>query len=70
MKLLRKLLGNEIVDFLAGKPWWGRVLTFLFFMTVTALYTAAAVLPKLAKRALYNFSAKYWHILYPLAWWN
>jgi hypothetical protein len=57
-------------EFLKGRPRSGRLVLVLVVSPFVLLFTAITLNERHLMPRLYNLSAKFWHILYPMAWWN
>ena len=57
-------------EFLKGSPRLGRLVLVLVVSPVVLLFATVTLNERHLMPRLYDLSAKFWHILYPLAWWN
>lgn len=57
-------------EFLKGRPRLGRLVLVLVVSPVVLLFIAVKLTERHLMPRMYDLSAKIWHILYPMAWWN
>jgi len=66
---------NAILTFtIDGMPWWRGLIVYTLFITAAVVYAAIVygiVKPlKWTWRKAHFLTLDYWHLVYPMAWWN
>lgn len=68
--LLEKPRNTWMID---GMPWWRGLIVYALVMTLTVVYLIVHFVNKWIMRAWRKanmLTLKYWHLFYPMAWWN